>query len=223
MIYVTIDGPAGSGKSSVASELAKKLGFGHLNTGNIYRAIAFLWLSENQPAFSSAFFETIGKKRFSVTDDSILMDKTVLENELRTLEVGKVVSRVAEIPEIREIVTTKSREIVRDGNFVVEGRDIGTVVLPEAFFKIFLTASVEERARRRFKELTSKDIKTDFKDIISEIKERDKIDSSRAIAPLKPAKDALIFSTDGLSFEDVVERIYSLYMERIKIVKSESR
>lgn len=220
MIYVAIDGPAGSGKSSVAGELAKKLGFGHLNTGNIYRAITFIWLDENQPPFSSAFFKMIEKKRFSVMNDSIKVDNVVLENELRTLEVGKVVSRVAEIPEIREIVTAKSREIVKNGDFVVEGRDIGTVVLPEAFFKIFLTASVEERARRRFKELTSKGIKADFEDIINEIKERDSIDSSRAVAPLKPAEDALIFSTDDLSLEDVVERIYSLYMERAKVAKN---
>ncbi len=219
MIYIAIDGPAGSGKSSVASGLAKKLGFGHLNTGNIYRAVALLWLKAGQPEFSRDFFEMIDKKHFSAFDDAIIMDGEVHEEDLRTLEVGRVVSKVAEIPEIREIITKKSREIVKDGNFVVEGRDIGTVVLPDAFLKIFLTASVEERAKRRYKEIVSKGLKANFEDIISEIKERDSIDSSREVAPLKPASDAFIVLTDGLSLEDVIDKIYDLYTERIKSVE----
>ncbi len=220
MIYIAIDGPAGSGKSSVASGLAKKLGFGHLNTGNIYRAVTLLWLKAGQPDFSQDFFEMINKKHFSAFDDAIIMDGEVHEDDLRTLEVGKIVSKVAEIPEIRKIITNKSREIVKFGNFVVEGRDIGTVVLPDAFLKVFLTASVEERAKRRYKELISKDSKANFEDIISEIKERDSIDSSREVAPLKPASDAVIVLTDGLSLEDVIEKIYTLYMERIKSAES---
>ncbi len=219
MIYIAIDGPAGSGKSSVASGLARKLGFRHLNTGNIYRMVALLWLRSNQPDFSQDFFEMIKAKHFSVVDDAILMDGEIHEDDLRTLEVGKVVSKVAEIPEIREIITDKSREIVKSGNFVVEGRDIGTVVLPDAFLKIFLTASVEERAKRRYRELVSKNLEANFEDIIDEIRQRDSIDSSREVAPLKPAADAVLVLTDGLSLEEVIEKIYVLYTERMKSVK----
>ncbi|HEU23992.1 MAG: (d)CMP kinase [Mesoaciditoga sp.] len=222
MIYIAIDGPAGSGKSSVASELAKRLGFGYLNTGNIYRAISFFWIQKGQPEFSKEFFEFIREKNFSVVDDSVIVDGKRYNNELRTLEVGRVVSKIAEIPEIREIVTRKSREIVKDGNFVVEGRDIGTVVLPDAFLKIFLTASIEERARRRYKELISRGIKANFEDIINEIRERDYIDSSRTISPLKAADDAITITTDGLDLEEVVERIFSIYTERMKSVRDNS-
>ncbi len=222
MIYIAIDGPAGSGKSSVASELAKRLGFGYLNTGNIYRLISFFWIQEGQPDFSREFFEFIKGKNFSISDDSIIVDGKSYNSELRTLEVGRVVSKVAEIPEIREIVTRKSREIVKDGNFVVEGRDIGTVVLPCAFLKIFLTASIEERARRRYKELISKGIKANFEDIINEIRERDRIDSSRTVSPLKTADDAITIITDGLDLEEVVDKIYSIYTERMKSVRDKN-
>ncbi|MCL4407481.1 MAG: (d)CMP kinase [Thermotogae bacterium] len=220
MIYVTIDGPAGSGKSSVAAGLAKKLGFKHLNTGNLYRGVALLWLKAGRPEFSQEFFDMIDKKHFSVLDSAIIMNGEVHEDDLRTLEVGKVVSKVAEVPEIRKIITDKSRDIVKSDNFVVEGRDIGTVVLPDAFLKIFLTASVEERAERRYKELIAKNSKADFEDIINEIKTRDSIDSSREIAPLKPALDAVTVLTDGLSLDDVIEKIYNLYRERIKIAEN---
>lgn len=223
MIYIAIDGPAGSGKSSVASELAKRLRFGYLNTGNIYRIISFFWLQKGQPEFSKEFFEFVKEKNFSVFDDAIVVDGKSYKNELRTLEIGRVVSRVAEVPEIREIVTRKSREMVKNGNFVVEGRDIGTVVLPEAFLKIFLTASVEERARRRYKELISKAMKANFEDIINEIKERDYIDSSRVISPLKAADDAIIIVTDGLELEEVVNKIHSIYVERMKIAGNKDR
>jgi cytidylate kinase len=219
MNYITIDGPAGSGKSSVASELARKICFYHLNTGAIYRAVALLWIRSGMPNFSKDFIYSIEKIRFYMKDDTIFMNDLPIGDEIRTLEVGKVVSKVAEVSEIREIVTRKCREIVRGKQFVVEGRDIGTIVLPDAFLKIFLTASVEERAGRRYRELISKGIQANFEDIIGEIKERDRIDSTREVAPLKPAEDAVIIKTDGLSLDEVVERVYKIYVERIGFVK----
>ncbi len=220
MSYIAIDGPAGSGKSSVAGELAKQIGFYHLNTGSMYRAAAFVWLKAGEPSFSDEFFKYIDERKFVLKDDLIMMDGIRLGDEIRTLEVGKVVSKIAEIPEIRDIVTKKSRDIVKGKNVVVEGRDIGTVVLPDAFLKIFLTASVEERAKRRYNELLSKRMKTNFKDIIDEIRERDLIDSTRKVAPLKPAQDAVIICTDGLSLSDVVKKVYQMYIGRIKIAEN---
>ncbi len=217
MIYVTIDGPAGSGKSSVSRNLARKLGFEHLDTGALYRAAAFLWIHSRKNLRSEEFLKTMEDTSFYLANGSTLfMNGKQLGGEIRTPEVGKVVSKVAEVPEIREIITKKAREIASGKRIVVEGRDIGTVVLPEACVKIFLTASVEERAHRRYEDYKSRGVDVQFKEVVEEIKLRDKIDSTRKVAPLKPARNAIIFSTDSLTLEQVVNELYSLIMEKIK-------
>lgn len=217
MIYVTIDGPAGSGKSSVSRNLARKLGFEHLDTGALYRAAAFLWIYSGENLKSGEFLKTMENTGFCLANGSTLfMNGKRLGDEIRTPEVGKVVSKVAEVPEIREIITKKAREIANDKRIVVEGRDIGTVVLPDACVKIFLTASVKERAHRRYEDYKSRGVDVQFEEVVKEIELRDKIDSTRKVAPLKPAKNAIIFSTDGLTLEQVVNELYSLIMEKIK-------
>ncbi len=217
MIYITIDGPAGSGKSSVSRDLAKKLGFKHLDTGALYRAATFLWIKFRKGLTSQEFLKMIKSANFYLSGDSTLyMNGKSLGEEIRTVKVGKVVSKVAEVPEIREIITQKAREIANGKCIVVEGRDIGTVVLPNACVKIFLTASVDERAHRRYEDYKSRGVSVRFEEVVKEIELRDKIDSTREVAPLKPAKDAIIFSTDGFTFEEVVNKLYSLIMEKMK-------
>ena len=187
MIYITIDGPAGSGKSSVSRELAKKLGFKHLDTGALYRAVTFLWIKFQKELASQEFLEMIRSVNFYLSDDSTLyMNEKSLGEEIRTVKVGKVVSKVAEVPEIREIITQKAREISNG------------------------------KARRRYEDYKSRGVSVRFEEVVKEIELRDKIDSTREVAPLKPAKDAIIFSTDGFTFEEVVSKLYGLIMEKIK-------
>ncbi len=217
MIYVTIDGPAGSGKSSVSQNLAKKLGFEHLDTGALYRAAAFLWIHSKKDLKSEEFLKMMDNTSFNLTNNSALfVNGKRLGNEIRTPEVGKVVSKLAEVPQIREIITKKTREIADNKRIVVEGRDIGTVVLPNACVKIFLTASVNERACRRYEDYKSRGVDIQFEEVVKEIKFRDEMDSTRKVAPLKPAKNAIIFSTDGLTLEQVVSELYDLIVEKVK-------
>jgi cytidylate kinase len=212
MTYITIDGPAGSGKSSVAFFLAKELGFEHLDTGALYRSAALLWLREEEDLFLNA----LKKASFELENGKLKLNGKTLGDEIRTPEIGKVVSKVAEMPSVREIITQKTRELADKKNVVVEGRDIGTVVLPNACVKIFLVASVQERAKRRYAQYLSKGIKLSFEDVVKEIESRDRIDSSREVAPLKPAEDAVIFNTDSLTLNEVVEKLKEIVMEKLK-------
>lgn len=217
MIYITIDGPAGSGKSSVAKGLAKKLGFEHLDSGALYRAAALLWLrSSDDEKKLENFITKLSSTNFELKDGKIFLNGNPLGNEIRTPEVGKVVSKVAEIQEIRDVITRKTRELAQNKHVVVEGRDIGTVVLPDACVKIFLTASVQERARRRYEEYRSKGVNISFEEVIREIKLRDRIDSTREIAPLKAAKDAIIFNTNNFTLEEVIGKLKDLVLRKIK-------
>lgn len=214
--YVTIDGPASSGKSSVARNLAEKLGFEHLDTGALYRTAALLWLRSGEEMASDGFLKIVEGADFSFSDGLVTVNGKPLGDEIRSPEVGKVVSQIAELPGIRKSITEKTRKLVEGKRVVVEGRDIGTVVLPCACVKIFLTASVEKRARRRYDEFTTKGVDIDIEDVVREIKMRDKIDSTRKIAPLKPAPDAITFDTDDLTLRQVVERLHKLVLERME-------
>ncbi len=212
MMYITIDGPAGSGKSSVAQRLAKELGFEHLDTGALYRSAALLWLRYGK----DDFFNILNNAKFELINGTLKMNGKALGDEIRTPEIGKVVSKVAEMPKVREIITQKTRELADEKKIVVEGRDIGTVVLPNACVKIFLVASVEERAKRRYAQYQSKGINIRFEDVIKEIEFRDRIDSSREVAPLKPADDALMFNTDSLTLNEVVKKLKEIVLEKLK-------
>ncbi len=213
MKQITIDGPAGSGKSSVAQGLAKELGFEHLDSGALYRSAALLWLHAKGEA---EFLERLSEAVFSLRDGKLCMNGRKLGDEIRTPEIGKVVSKVAEMPEVRKIITQKTRMLANGKNIVVEGRDIGTVVLPHACVKIFLTASVEERAKRRYAQYRAKGIDLELEDVVKEIESRDRIDSTRQVAPLKAAEDALIFNTDSLSLEEVICELKKIVNEKLK-------
>jgi len=223
-LKIAIDGPAGTGKSTVAKKIAEILGIDYLDTGAMYRAVAKFFLDNNiDPCeIDNNTVEKIFKEiNFDFKNNSLYMNGKILSDEIRSPEVGKIVSKVASLEAIRKKLTLIQRELAKGKSIVVEGRDIGTVVLPDAEVKIFLTASAEERARRRLKELIEKGINVSFKEVFDEIVQRDRIDSTRKVAPLKAAKDAVIIDTDGLTVEEVVEKILEIVNKKIKKVEKQ--
>ncbi len=214
-MIVAIDGPAGSGKSTVAKNVAERLGYHYLDTGAMYRAVAFLALAsgmsptddaavskltvENPVSFMHEPGESLPSRVF--IGDS---DVTVA---IRTPRVEDAVSRVARLPGVREAMLEQQRRIGRSSNVVIEGRDIGTVVFPDAQVKVFLTATTEERTRRRAAQQAQSGILLDPAGVRESILRRDEADSTREIAPLVPADDAVIIDTTGLGIDEVVERI----------------
>jgi cytidylate kinase len=210
-VLVAIDGPAGSGKSSVARAVARELGVVDLNTGAAYRAVALVALREGVGLEDGASLAEISR-RVSLDGDGARVDgKAISEEELRTPEVSAVASTVSAKPEVRVVLLDVQREAAErareQGGAVVEGRDIGTVVLPDAELKIYLSAAPEERARRRAHQ-TGRE--AELERIWEAMKKRDRQDSERTTSPLKPAPDAVILDTTSLSLEGVVSRVLEL-------------
>lgn len=213
-ITIAIDGPASSGKSTVAKILAKKLGYTYLDTGAMYRCATYLALNNNVSVEKPSILLELLKANpisFRVNKDND--NQTVLLGEkdvtllIRQNDVTNYVSRIAALPEIREELVKQQRTIAQNGGIIMDGRDIGTVVLPNAELKIFLIASVQERAERRYKENIEKGIATDFETLKKEIEERDYKDSHRKVSPLKAAEDAITFDTTGVDIAGVVNFI----------------
>ncbi len=198
-MLVAIDGPAGSGKSTVARAVAERLGFTYLDTGAMYRCVALA--SERvgiEPTMAAATARIELGERVMLEGE----DVTVL---IRSSEISSLTSQIASEPAVREEMVTRQRELLAHGNWVAEGRDIGTVVAPNAELKVFLTASDEERARRRASELGA-----DAGQVLAEQAERDLRDSTRDISPLRPADDAIELDTTGLEIAEVTDRIVEL-------------
>lgn len=210
-INLALDGPAGAGKSSVGRAVARRLGYTYIDSGAMYRAVAY---RTRQPGLhcgpdDEAIGELAGRLHFEfrpVGDEQhLFVDDEDVEASIRTPEVGNLSSPVSALPRVREYLVAAQREMARGGGVVMEGRDIGTVVLPKAEVKIFLTASAEERARRRQQQLHEQGVERDLRQIIREQRERDVRDSSRAVAPLRQAEDARLLLTDDLTQEQVVD------------------
>jgi len=211
-IVIAIDGPAASGKSTVAGILAKKLGIAYLNSGQMYRAITYKCLINRIPLSDIDKIEELTKKTtFSFSDNELLIDGKNYNKYVSLPEVENIVSIIAKIPEVRKILIQKQREIARDKSIIMDGRDIGTIVFPDATYKFFLDASIEVRAERRCKELAQKFPEKQFKqkDIINEIRDRDSSDKKRNISPLVQAKNAILVDTTQLSIEEMVVRLYN--------------
>jgi cytidylate kinase len=212
-VTVALDGPAGAGKSSVARDVARRLGYTYVDTGAMYRAVAYRALRAGlRPGRDDeAIGRLAGQLRFAfraVGDEQhLFVDGEDVEGPIRTPEVGNLSSPVSAIPAVREHLVAAQREMARAGGVVMEGRDIGTVVLPQAEVKVFLTASEEERARRRQQQLRAQGVERDLAQILAEQRERDTRDSNRKVAPLRQASDARLLVTDGMSKEQVVDLI----------------
>lgn len=212
-ISIAIDGPASSGKSTVAKILAKELGYTYLDTGAMYRVATYLALKAGLTEREVATLLTLIEEHpisFGLAPDgtqTVFAGQEELTLAIRQNDVTNNVSWVSALAPVREKLVAEQRRIAQDGGIIMDGRDIGTVVLPEAELKIFLVASVEERAERRYKENLEKGIPVDLDQLKQEIAERDHKDSTREVSPLKPAADALHFDTTGVSIEGVVNFI----------------
>lgn len=219
-ISIAIDGPASSGKSTVAKILAKKLNYIYCDTGAMYRALTYLAIKKGidfeneQGLVDLCLNHTISFKQ-TEKEQLVFVDGSEVTEEIRQPNVTNAVSIVAKHGAVRQKMVELQQEIGRLGGVVMDGRDIGTAVLPDAEVKIFLVASVEERAERRYKENQEKGITTDFDTLKKEIKHRDHLDSTRAVSPLKQAVDAVKIDTTGMNIEEVVKEI-----EEIIIAKS---
>lgn len=218
MISVAIDGPAGAGKSSIAKAVSKKLGFVYIDTGAMYRAVAVYAIENNIEIKEENFTEQILDKiditiEYDEEGQRIFLCGKDVSKRIREADASVGASNVAVIPAVRLKLVAIQRELAKKTSVIMDGRDIGTYVLPDADVKIFLTASVEERARRRFLEMTEKGMEADFESVKRDIIYRDKNDSEREFAPLRQAEDAVLVDTSDMTIDEVIEKIYTMILE----------
>ncbi|SER44957.1 (d)CMP kinase [Salipaludibacillus aurantiacus] len=216
---IAIDGPAGAGKSTVAKLLAEKLSFVYVDTGAMYRALTWYALENNVDVNNEGILnELLKESDIELVNESgslkIKMNQKDISEDIRSSEVTNNVSYVAKHEKIRKEMVRKQQKLAQKGGVVMDGRDIGTAVLPAAEVKVFLTASVEERAKRRHEEHLSKGLPSDLALLKEEIAKRDQIDSEREFAPLKKAEDAIELDSTSMTIHEVVDRIYSIAAER---------
>lgn len=220
IINVAVDGPAGAGKSTVSRQAAKQLGYIYVDTGALYRTIGVNALrkgvdTKDKAAVAATLSEVSVDLVFENGEQKVLLFGEDVSTEIRTPAASMAASDVSAVPEVRAYLFDLQRDIAARSNCLMDGRDIGTVVLPDAQVKIFLTASPEERANRRCKELLAKGQQVNYEDVLAEINERDYNDSHREIAPLKPAEDGVILDTTGLSLEESIASIVKIVKENI--------
>lgn len=216
---IAIDGPAASGKSTLGFRLAEVLGYLYFDTGLMYRAVTWLALNQGIDVRDEAAVTRLAEDvPIEVTAPSledgracdVVVDGHDITWEIRKPEVDANVSIVSAYPGVRKALSTQQRRIGMRGRVVMVGRDIGTVVLPEANLKIYLDASPEERANRRYKEILERGSRANYDEVLEKVRDRDRIDSTRAIAPLKPAADAVILDSDALDADEVFQKVYAL-------------
>lgn len=210
-MIIAVDGPAGAGKSTVAKIVAKKLNINYLDTGAMYRAVTYKCLVNNIDINDEVSVINIAKNSIiDFKDNNIYLDGKILADEIRTMEVSNNVSNVAKIKEVRYLMVDIQREIGKRSSVILDGRDIGSYVFPNADYKFYLVATAEERGLRRYKELTEKGYDVNLDEIIKDIIKRDEIDSNREFAPLVKSDDAIEIDTTGKSIDEVVDLIYEV-------------
>ena len=213
---IAIDGPVAVGKSSVGSLLGKRLGYVFFDTGMIYRAFTWKVLKSGiSPEDKEKLCELATTTEFDFVPStqgalSVFIDGEDVSSKLLRPEIEVLVALIAKVAEVRQVMISQQRKLAQRGKVIMAGRDIGTVVLPWAELKVFLTASTEERAERRHKELLRRGENSSLEIVLADLKKRDAMDINRTISPLKPAEDALIINTENLSLEQVVDKIYTL-------------
>jgi cytidylate kinase len=211
-VIVAIDGPSGAGKGTVARAVAARLGYRHVDTGAMYRALAWLGLREGIDLADEAAVAALGERAsFDLDDGRIAIDGHDVRTAIRTPEIDRGATAVARHPAVRRVLVARQRELGAGGGVVMEGRDIGTVVFPDAPVKIYLDASPEERARRRAADPAHASSKTaQLSEVATALAERDKNDSTRPVSPLAIAPDATVIDTTGVAIEEVIERVLQL-------------
>ncbi len=218
-MQIALDGPAGAGKSSVAQALAEKLGFLYLDTGAMYRACGlYACLKEadiqNEEAVTQLLPQVHIDVKYVNGSQCVFLNGEDVSGKIRTQEIGQAASAVSRYQAVRAYLVSLQREIAGSNDVIMDGRDIGTRVLPDAELKVFLTASAEERARRRILQLREKGVEADYNEVLEEIRQRDLQDSTRKIDPLRPAEDAVMLDSSNLTLEEVVDTILRLAEER---------
>lgn len=214
-MLITIDGPAGSGKSTVSRKLSEKLGIPFLDTGALYRALAFFLHRKNiSPVEGAVLDAELAAVTVKLETNAVLVNGEDVAQSIRSPRVDAVVSVYAALPSLRRKLLDLQRDQAGEQGLVADGRDMGTVVFPQATLKIFLTASQEERASRRWKELRERGESCTLETVLEEVRRRDRIDSEREVAPLRAAPDAVILDTDDLSIEEVVQRLLDMVAAR---------
>ncbi len=221
MINIAIDGPAGAGKSSLSRRLAADIGYIYVDTGALYRAVGLKFSRLGFDTSLSGDVESVLKTttvdiKFVEGEQRVFLDGEDVSGLIRTPEASMMASAVSALPPVRAFLLDMQRLLAKNNNVVMDGRDIGTVVLPDAKVKIFLTADVEERARRRLLELTEKGEKVTFEEVLADMKQRDYNDSHRAIAPLRQADDAVLADTTELDLEGSLNLLKKIVMEGTK-------
>ncbi len=220
-VNIAIDGPAGAGKSSTAKLVAKKLGYIYVDTGALYRTVGLYSIrkgidTKNAEKVIATLPDVKVELKFVDGAQHVFLNGEDVSEAIRTPEASMGASNVSAIPRVREFLFDLQRKIAAENDCIMDGRDIGTVVLPNADVKIFLTTSVEERANRRYKEMIEKGEEADYNDILEDIKKRDYQDSHREIAPLKQADDAIYVDNGGYNLEDGAEDLLRIIKEHLK-------
>lgn len=220
MFNVAIDGPAGAGKSTIAKAAAKELGFIYVDTGALYRAIAYNAVTkgviDDTQKIIDMLTDTNVELKYVDGVQAVYLNGDDVSAYIRTPEISMGASKVSAIPQVREFLLNLQRDIAQKNNVIMDGRDIATVVLPNADVKIFLFASPECRAQRRYKELMEKGEDVTLKDVLADVNQRDYQDSHRDIAPLKPSEDSVMADTSKLNLEESIQLIINIIKERIK-------
>lgn len=207
-LIIAIDGPAGAGKSTISKLVSKRLDINYLDTGAMYRAITYKCIEEGININNEEeVIKICESSDVDFRNNQIYLDGKNIDIEIRRQEVSSKVSNVAKIKKVRELLVARQREIASESDAILDGRDVGTCIFPDARYKFFLSASAQERGRRRYEELKSKGEDVDLDNIIEDIKKRDKIDSTREVSPLIKAEDAIEIDSTSMSINEVVDYI----------------
>jgi len=219
-MIIVIDGPAGSGKSSTAKEIARRLNLQFLDSGALYRAVTYLWLENKKPALQQ-FLERLNSIKLQTpcthSTFTVVVDGSDITDSIRSQRVAGHVSQVASEPAIRSFVNQYMRQLVDDGIYIADGRDLGTAVFPKADLKFFMDASLETRAERRYDEAVKTDPHVQYSQIEENLKQRDHIDSNRKADPLKKAEDAIVVDTTDKSFIEQIELMINIIQNKLKL------